>query len=324
MVRHFFRFVAALALAAGWIIGGNSALYGQAAVPLGDAIKTGVAEIELKLAQGVKVVVLNFRSPSQRLSDYILDELMTELVRNGRLVVVDRANLELLQQEMNFQMSGEVSDSSAQAIGQKLGAQSIISGNIEDIGADYRIRFRTIEVESAAIQVLTSITVRKDRLIANLMARSSRQAAARTESQNAAPDPGELNFPTERKVGAGFLNLLYGAGSFSMGDWAGGLIVGGIELTGSIIFLAGVVGTEDEYGDFYYTDSDVAAIVIGLGISLAGNIVGFIRPFSYDRALAAKNGAYHALGGNPLNNITVAPVVQNGAAKVTLLYSASF
>ncbi|MDR0503155.1 MAG: CsgG/HfaB family protein [Treponema sp.] len=145
------------------------------------AIKTAVTEIENKLVRGVKVVVLNFKSESTRFSDFVLDEIMTELVSNGKTVVVDRANLSLIQQEMHFQMSGEVNDSSAQAIGQKLGAQSIISGSIEDLGNYYRMRFRTIEVETAAIQVLTSINVRKDRTINTLMtppAGAAPQAAA--------------------------------------------------------------------------------------------------------------------------------------------------
>jgi len=147
----------------------SGVLFAQNAVNFDNAIKTAISEIENKLKSGVKVVVLNFKSSSPRFSDYTLDEIMTLLVQNQKVTVVDRANLALIQQEMNFQMSGEVSDSSAQAIGQKLGAQSIISGSVEDLETHYRMRFRTIEVETAAIQVLTSVNVRKDRIINSLM-----------------------------------------------------------------------------------------------------------------------------------------------------------
>jgi TolB-like protein len=124
-----------------------------ATVTLDAAIITGARAIESRLEQGDKIVVLNFNAPSERLSDYIIDELTGALVNGGKLTAVDRQNLALIQQEMNFQMSGEVGDDSAQAIGKKLGAQSIVSGSIEDLGNYYRMRFRTIEVVSAAIQV---------------------------------------------------------------------------------------------------------------------------------------------------------------------------
>ena len=148
--------------------------FSQTVLSLDDAIKSGAIEIESRLNQGVKVVVLNFNSPSVRFSNYVMDEMMTFLVMSEKITVVDRFNLELIQQEMNFQSSGEVSDSSAQAIGQKLGAQSIISGSIEDLGNFYRIRFRTIEVETATIQVLTSVNIFKDNQVFNLMGSTSR------------------------------------------------------------------------------------------------------------------------------------------------------
>jgi TolB-like protein len=115
------------------------------------------------------VVLLNFNSASQRLSNYVLDELMTVLVRNGKLTVVDRANLEDVRREMDFQMSGEVSDESAQSIGRILGAQYIISGSLEELGANYVVRFRAIAVETAALQALPRFNVRKDTQIADLM-----------------------------------------------------------------------------------------------------------------------------------------------------------
>jgi len=46
--------------------------------------------------------------------------------------VVDRQQLDLIRAELNFQMSGEVSDESAQSIGQMLGVQSIMSGTDYD------------------------------------------------------------------------------------------------------------------------------------------------------------------------------------------------
>jgi len=66
-------------------------------------------------------------------------------------------------------MSGDVSDETAQRIGQKLGAQSIISGSFVRIGGEYRMRIRAIAVETAQVQGLTSIQVKMDKTLRGLV-----------------------------------------------------------------------------------------------------------------------------------------------------------
>jgi len=318
--RQFIKFGVFLFLVIGSITAGSGALYAQAIVSLDEAISSGAKEIETRLRSGNKVVVLNFKSTSRRLSDYVLDEIMTALVRSGKVTVVDRANLELIQREMNFQMSGEVSDSSAQAIGQKLGAQSIISGSIEDMGANYRIRFRTIEVVSAAIQVLSSFNVKKDNQMAILMGSGNTNTNASNNSNSSASQiqyPNGLNFSTERKVGAGFLNWIFGLGSFTMGDWAGGLIVGGLQLAGDLLIIGSGFGV--------FEDAVFITAPIGLVATLTGTIYGHVRPFSYDKALAIKNGTYYSMEeGNPLYHITFTPVPTPNGLGMGVFYSMSY
>jgi hypothetical protein len=73
------------------------------------------------------------------------------VVNDRVFTVVDRANLALIQQEMEFQLSGEVSDESAQSIGQKLGAQTIVSGSITPFGDLWRLTVRALGVEDATV-----------------------------------------------------------------------------------------------------------------------------------------------------------------------------
>lgn len=105
-----------------------------------------------RLPGGIKLVFLNFQSQWPDLSEYVIDGLIENTVNDGMFTAVDRQNLALIQQEMNFQFSGEVSDESAQAIGKMLGAQTIVSGAISQIGNSYRLRVRAIGVETAEIQ----------------------------------------------------------------------------------------------------------------------------------------------------------------------------
>ncbi|MDR0503008.1 MAG: penicillin-binding protein activator LpoB, partial [Treponema sp.] len=112
------------------------------------------------------------------------------IVNDGKLTVVDRANLETIRQEMNFQLSGEVSNESMQAIGQKLGAQSIISGQIIDSGAGIRLRIRIISIESAQVPGIYSANLTQDNRLTHLTRTvapaQSASSSARAPAQPAA------------------------------------------------------------------------------------------------------------------------------------------
>jgi len=119
-------------------------------VSLSTAIRMAAAQMETRLNAGTKIALINFTSPSQAFSDYVLDELSAVLVNNGQLVIVDRANLDKIRQELGFNSSGEVSDKSMQEIGQILGAQAIVTGSLTSIGNLRRVMFKTIITETAA------------------------------------------------------------------------------------------------------------------------------------------------------------------------------
>lgn len=146
--------------------------FSQNAVSLDTGFSGGVKYFEAHIAKGTKLVVLNFRSPSPQLSEYIMEELTVHFVDSGHFVIVDRSNLELIQQEMRHQLSGEVSDETALTIGKQLGAHTIVSGSVESFGDIFRLRIRAIAVESAAIQGIYTANIQKDRFLANLLGSS--------------------------------------------------------------------------------------------------------------------------------------------------------
>ncbi|MDR0785930.1 MAG: hypothetical protein LBE74_08665, partial [Treponema sp.] len=123
-----------------------------AAVPAdGLSMDEGIAQIardiEAGLPAGTRIAAVNFESPSARFSDYVLEELQGALVNNKRLVVTERSRLELLRNELTFQVSGDVSDESAASIGKFLGAQALITGSLTELGGgNYRFRFNAIDV----------------------------------------------------------------------------------------------------------------------------------------------------------------------------------
>jgi TolB-like protein len=140
------------------------------------------AEIRQQLTAQTKIAVLNFSSDWRELSTYVIDELNNAIVREGSLAVVDRQQLDLVRKEQNFQMSGEVSDESAQSAGKFLGAQSVLSGSFTLIGNTYRFRVRVIAVETGVVQYSNSIDIKKDNVLTALTPKSSKTKKNRTTS----------------------------------------------------------------------------------------------------------------------------------------------
>jgi TolB-like protein len=145
------------------------------------SIEQTAAEIRQQLTVQHKIAVLSFSSSWRDLSAYIIDELNNAIVRNGSLTVVDRQQLDLVRQEQNFQMSEEVSDASAQSIGQFLGAQSVLSGSFTKIGEINRFRIRVIAVETGVVQYSNSINIKNDAILTALMPKA--QPAPRPQKQ---------------------------------------------------------------------------------------------------------------------------------------------
>jgi TolB-like protein len=260
-------------------------LRAQEPVALDNAIKNAAAELGAVLARGSKVAVLNFSGGSERLGNYVIEELTGAIVNQRLLTVVDRQQLDLIRKERNFQLSGEVSDESAQEIGRLLGAQTIVSGSMENIGAIYRVRIRAIEVISASIQASYSADVKNDSVVQALMTGAGGGTAAGPSAGAGTPiipQDTYRDFSTARRVGAGFLNWIYGLGSYTMGDWIGGLVVTAADVGGLVLMINGVRSGSD--GGYYDGDggSD-AKIYAGYGLIIAGTIFGHIRPFFFHR-----------------------------------------
>jgi hypothetical protein len=146
------------------IFSANTA-YSQDNVHLDRAIQEAADYLDTRLPAHSVVAVLNIKSDNQALSGYIIGELVNVIITRGNLIPVDREHLSLIQDELQFHLSGDVSDESAQAIGKILGAQTIISGEIIAINKMYRLEIKAISVETAAIQGTVSKNIQIDKKI---------------------------------------------------------------------------------------------------------------------------------------------------------------
>jgi TolB-like protein len=136
---------------------------GTAPISLAEAIEKSAFEISESFPAKTKIVVIKFDSLATELSEYIMEELNGMLIQQRKLTVIDRANLELIAKEMNFQLSGAVSDESMLELGRILGARYIAVGSLEDADSAYRYRLYATNVESSSREAAVMLNVRKDK-----------------------------------------------------------------------------------------------------------------------------------------------------------------
>jgi len=134
------------------------------------AIKEAATQMEIGIPSGTMVALVSVASPSTAFSTQVITRLESAIVGGRKLIVVDRANLDKVRAEQGFQLSGEVSDESAKAIGQLLGAGAIVTGSLTDLGDVYSLTFKAINIETATVAVSYLADLAKTTRIETLLA----------------------------------------------------------------------------------------------------------------------------------------------------------
>jgi hypothetical protein len=108
-------------------------------------------------------------SPPVNLSYYVIDSVLMHLVNDGNFVVIERSELDAIQREQKYQLSGEVSDETAVSIGKQLGTQMIVTGSILPFGSDYSFRLKVTDVQTAQIIGTRIFIVKPDNVLLSLL-----------------------------------------------------------------------------------------------------------------------------------------------------------
>ena len=131
-------------------------------VTIDNALTQAAEKFSSSLKNRTTVAILGISSSYNELSEYMLGELTTDIVQLRKLQVVTRANLDVIKKEMNFQLSGEVSDETMQQLGAKTGAQTVISGSFKPLGTLYVLDIQAFDVTTATIQDTYRVNVVSD------------------------------------------------------------------------------------------------------------------------------------------------------------------
>jgi len=128
------------------------------------------------------LAVVPVQSPADNLSNYITDTVVMCLVNKDRFIVIERAELDALQKEQAYQMSGGVSDETAVSIGHQLGAGVIITGALTEAGGKYVLRLKAIDVRTARIPGTRVYKIKPDNTLTALLKQppQKKQALQRT------------------------------------------------------------------------------------------------------------------------------------------------
>jgi hypothetical protein len=103
------------------------------------------------LSEGAVIAVLNIAAEDKEAVAFITGELEHQLVESGRFKIVDRKSLDDVRSEQDFQLSGNVSDESAISIGNMLGANIVVTGDISGSGTSRRLYVKALDVITGEI-----------------------------------------------------------------------------------------------------------------------------------------------------------------------------
>jgi len=268
------------------------------AVTIDTALANAAREISTNVPAGTRIAVLNITSDSASLSDYVINELIVNLVNAGKFQIVPRSTIELrlAQGEFDFQMSGYVSDDNQKRLGQFLEAGTIISGTItRDSTNSYRLVVNAIDLESFTYQFSFRGSFRDDPQVKTLIAGSGGVFYQ--------------DYTVGQRLGMGALNIFGGAGSIMNGHKIG-WVTTGIEAAGVLIILYEVIfgynpKKPDKNDGAYYTGGGTiyladsynrdkasydrqmkdrnAFFITGSAVIGAGVVFGLIIPFFHHK-----------------------------------------
>jgi len=129
----------------------NSSTSNSSGNYLEDALNKICEALINDLPKNKTIAVLSISSRNRDIATFVIEELEFQLVDSREFRVVDRATLDKIRSEQNFQLSGDVDDSSAVSIGKMLGANIVITGTVSGSGTSQRLTVKALDVQTAQI-----------------------------------------------------------------------------------------------------------------------------------------------------------------------------
>jgi hypothetical protein len=154
---------------------------------LDDALDNGAAYLTMQIPSGKTVLLFNIECDNRDISDYIINEMTSNIVNGAHFIPVDRKNMEALEAELNFQLSGMISDETSISAGRMTGAEIVLSGSFKNMGKSYNLYIQASSVETSQILASKSYTVKNDSKLSSLL-KSARLKPPKADKPAPGPD----------------------------------------------------------------------------------------------------------------------------------------
>jgi hypothetical protein len=98
-----------------------------------------------------RVSLLNISASEKNTVDVVIREITDSLIATGKITVLDRQNLQVIEAEKQYQASGSVSDDAYVSIGKMLGVETIVTVSITGSGSQRKLTIRSLSVETGRV-----------------------------------------------------------------------------------------------------------------------------------------------------------------------------
>jgi hypothetical protein len=160
---------------------------------LDEAILNAAFTISRDLPAGAAVAVIDFRSDTEELNDYVLNELYGAIYRNRAVTPVKPSpgQLQTIRNELNA--AGGLNKESASSIGRLLGVKYLAAGSITPGGSAHRIVFNAVDAEGELqSQYSAALNPYNDMQLASLLGGSYASAASGVTQNKWLPRPANI------------------------------------------------------------------------------------------------------------------------------------
>lgn len=144
-----------------------------AAEDLDEVISRISSDIQKPLNHNAIICILDFSSSSKKMSEYIQSELTASVTDSGEVRVVTRAHMDKINAELDFQLSGVVSEETALSLCQRLGAQAIVFGSIDELDNKYNLQIKMLDVESGSYMLFRTYEFKRSSKTEQLFGRAA-------------------------------------------------------------------------------------------------------------------------------------------------------
>ena len=152
-----------------------------------ELLNQAATEVTAEIEDSVKsLAILDVQTEYWAVSDYIVDELAHYFTRrfgSGNVTAHDDFSRSLIEEELNYQHSGAVSDETIQEIGRELGVDCVIIGEFTEISSGYQLFVKATMVETKKIASSWKGKIKKnDKEVKFQIEKSKKSARPKLES----------------------------------------------------------------------------------------------------------------------------------------------